>query len=206
MTGKFITLEGIEGVGKSTHLESVASWLRERGHSFVLTREPGGTPIAERIRSIILDESPDELPALAELLLMFAARAAHLETLIRPALSRGEWVVCDRFIDATYAYQGAGRGLSTKFIAELAEMIQEGLRPDLTILLDLPLAMSSQRRVVRDQRDRFESEHDAFFARVQKGYRDIAAREPERVRTVASDRPIAEVKSAIAEIMTSHFQ
>jgi dTMP kinase len=153
-----------------------------------------------------LDESPDELPALAELLLMFAARAAHLETLIRPALSRGEWVVCDRFIDATYAYQGAGRGLSTKFIAELAEMIQQGLRPDLTILLDLPLAMSSQRRVVRDQRDRFESEHDAFFARVQKGYRDIAAREPERVRTVASDRPIAEVKSAIAKIMTSHFQ
>ena len=146
MTGKFITLEGIEGVGKSTHLEAVASWLRERGHSFVLTREPGGTPIAERIRSIILDESPDELPALAELLLMFAARAAHLETLIRPALSRGEWVVCDRFIDATYAYQGAGRGLSTKFIAELAEMIQQGLRPDLTILLDLPLAMSSRRR------------------------------------------------------------
>ena len=206
MTGKFITLEGIEGVGKSTHLESVADWLRERGHSFVLTREPGGTPIAERIRSIILDESPDELPALAELLLMFAARAAHLETLIRPALSRGKWVICDRFIDATYAYQGAGRGLSTKFIAELSEMLQQGLRPDLTILLDLPLATSSQRRALRGQKDRFESEQDAFFARVQKGYRDIAAREPERVRTVASNRPIAEVKSAIAKIMTSHFQ
>jgi len=206
VSGKFITLEGIEGVGKSTHLESVADWLRERGHSYVLTREPGGTPIAERIRSIILDESSDELPALAELLLMFAARAAHLETVIRPALSRGEWVVCDRFIDATYAYQGAGRGLSTKFIAGLAEVIQQGLQPDLTILLDVPLAMSSQRRALRDQEDRFESEHDAFFARVQKGYLEIAACEPERVKTVASDRPIAEVKSAIAEIMTFQFK
>ena len=205
MTGKFITLEGIEGVGKSTHLEYVASWLRERGHAVVVTREPGGTPIAERIRSVILEESRDELPALAELLLLFAARAAHLETLIRPALSRGEWVVCDRFIDATYAYQGAGRGLSTDIIAELAAIVQQGLRPDLTILLDIPLAMSLQRRVARDQRDRFEREHDAFFARVQKGYREIAAREPERVRTVASDRPIAEVKAAIAEIMTNYF-
>lgn len=205
VTGKFITLEGIEGVGKSTHLEYVASWLRERGHAVVVTREPGGTPIAERIRSVILEESRDELPALAELLLLFAARAAHLETLIRPALSRGEWVVCDRFIDATYAYQGAGRGLSTDIIAELAAIVQQGLRPDLTILLDIPLAMSLQRRVARDQRDRFEREHDAFFARVQKGYREIAAREPERVRTVASDRPIAEVKAAIAEIMTNYF-
>ena len=205
MTGKFITLEGIEGVGKSTHLEFVASWVREQGHSVVVTREPGGTPIAERIRSVILEESRDELPPLAELLLMFAARAAHLETLIKPALSRGEWVVCDRFIDATYAYQGAGRGLSTDFIAELAEIVQQGLRPDLTILLDVPLAMSLQRRAAPDQRDRFEREQDAFFARVQTGYRDIAAREPERVRTVASDRPIEEVQADIAEIMTNYL-
>lgn len=205
MTGKFITLEGIEGVGKSTHLRFVASWLREQGHSVVVTREPGGTPIAEQIRSVILKESTDKLPPLAELLLMFAARAAHLETLIRPALSRGEWVVCDRFIDATYAYQGAGRGLSTDFIAELAEIVQQGLRPDLTILLDVPLAMSLQRRAAPDQRDRFEREQDAFFARVQTGYRDIAAREPERVRTVASDRPIEEVQADIAEIMTNYL-
>lgn len=206
MTGKFITLEGIEGVGKSTHLQFVASWLRERGYSVVVTREPGGTPVAEQIRSVLLEESTDEIPPLAELLLMFAARAAHLETRIRPALSRGEWVVCDRFIDATYAYQGAGRGLSSEVIEALAEIVQQGLRPDLTILLDVPLAVSLQRRAAWDQRDRFEREQDPFFARVQAAYRDIAAREPERVRTVVTDRPIEEVQADIAGIMSNYVQ
>jgi dTMP kinase len=206
VTGKFITLEGIEGVGKSTHLKFVASWLREQGHSVVVTREPGGTPIAEQIRSVILEGSTDKLPPLAELLLMFAARAAHLETLIRPALSRGEWVVCDRFIDASYAYQGAGRGLSMEIIEELEAIVQQGLRPDLTILLDVPLAVSSRRRARRDQRDRFEREQDPFFERVQTAYREIAAREPERVRTVLSDRPLEEVQADIAAIMSNFVQ
>jgi dTMP kinase len=201
LTGRFITLEGIEGVGKSTNLEYVAEWLRDQGKTVVVTREPGGTPVAEQIRSVILDSDRNELPPLSELLLMFAARAAHLEALVSPALARGEWVVCDRFTDSSFAYQGAGRGLPMETIALLDDQVLRGQRPDLTILLDLPLEESVRRRADRTHRDRFELEQDAFFARVRAGYLEIAERERDRVQLVDAGRPIEEVQAEIVVIL-----
>ena len=194
--GRFITVEGIEGVGKSTNLSFVANELRRAGHAVVESREPGGTPLGERVRELLL--SPEtRIAPLTELLLMFAARAAHLDEVIRPALGSGKWVVCDRFTDASHAYQGGGRGLPAATIDTLATLVQGDLRPDLTLLLDAPLKVAQERQAGRGHRDRFEQESVEFFGRVRKVYLDLAARDPGRVRLIDAARPLGEVQEDI---------
>lgn len=182
--GKFITIEGGEGVGKSTQIAALREYLSTYGVQVVVTREPGGTPRAERIRELLLERSTEPMPPTCELLLMFAARATHLANVIEPALARGEWVVCDRFTDATYAYQGAGRGMDVQQIATLERLVQGTLRPDLTLLLDTPLEVSAaraqQRNATSGVSDRFEREQRDFFERVRAGYLQRAQAEPER--------------------------
>lgn len=196
-SGIFITIEGIEGVGKSTNLEFVAEYFRARGHLVRLTREPGGTESAERIRNLILETPGDGLTDMAELLLMFAARAEHLAQLIVPALERGETVICDRFTDATFAYQGGGRGLPMARIETLRELVQGELRPDLTLLLDAPTEVSVERIAGRGWKDRFEQEQAAFFGRVRHAYLAIAQAEPGRVKVVDASAPLSAVQAAI---------
>lgn len=202
MAGFFITLEGGEGVGKSTNLEFVRATLAAAGKSVRVTREPGGTRAGERIREILLDRRSDGLGAEAELLLMFAARAQHLAEVIRPALDRGEWVVCDRFTDATYAYQGGGRGVPRERIALLEDWAQGDLRPDLTLLLDAPVEVG---RVRADGRagapDRFEREPLAFFERVRRTYLELAQREPGRYRVIDAARPLDEVQDQLRRVL-----
>jgi len=200
MRGRFITFEGGEGAGKSTQIARAAEWLRARGVEVVLTREPGGTPRAERLRAILLERDAEPMPQSCELLLMFAARATHLDNLVRPAVARGAWVLCDRFTDATYAYQGGGRGLPREQIDALAGIVHPDLWPDLTLLIDLPvdtgLARASTRNGARGP-DRFESEHQAFFERVRATYLERAQAEPARFRVIDGSRPIDAVTSAI---------
>ena len=201
--GLFITVEGIEGVGKSTNLSFVANELRRAGHAVVETREPGGTSLGERIRELLL--SPEtRIGPLTELLLMFAARATHLEEVIRPALSSGKWVVCDRFTDASHAYQGGGRGLPASTIDALAALVQGELRPNLTLLLDAPLKIAAERQAGRGHRDRFEQEPAEFFGRVREAYLRLAASNPDRVRLIDAGRTLQEVQEdirrALAEI------
>jgi dTMP kinase len=204
MKGRFITIEGIEGVGKSTNVAFIEAQCLAAGHTVLVTREPGGTPMAERIRDLILTTPGEGLSGLGELLLMFAARAEHLATLIRPALERGETVICDRFTDATFAYQGGGRGLDVNLIDNLQNIVQGDLRPDLTLLLDVPLEVSAQRIASRgEQVDRFEQERADFFGRVRAAYLEIAANSPERVRVVDASRPLAEVQADIAGYLTN---
>src|SRR3979411_3348099 len=175
-TGKFITLEGIEGAGKSTLAQFASAWLGRHGIAVRLTREPGGTPLAERVRQIVLERGAEPVSPLTETLLMVAARALHVENVIRPALARGEWVICDRFTDATRAYQGYGRGLDQAWIEQLALAVHGDLQPDCTFLLDLPVAMGLSRARGRSgsAADRFEAEVEEFFERVRKGYLLIA--------------------------------
>jgi dTMP kinase len=183
--GRFITLEGIEGAGKSTLARALAASLLERGLKVQLTREPGGTPLAERLRALVLERGAERISAEAETLLMFAARAIHLENLIRPALSSGAWVICDRFTDATRAYQGAGRGVDAKLIERLAEAVHGNLWPHRTLLLDLPVETGLGRARRRaGHGDRFEDEDRSFFERVRARYLDLAAGEPGRMRVV----------------------
>lgn len=200
--GRFVTFEGIEGVGKSTQVERAAGWLRSQGLEVVVTREPGGTPLAEAIRRLVLEPQDDALDGVAELLLMFAARSVHLANLIEPALSRGAWVLCDRFTDATEAYQGAGRGVPLEHVHALERIAQRGRRPDLTLLLDAPvdLAMARTRQRGR-QADRFEAEQAAFFERVRRGYLDIAAREPGRVIRVDASGQVERVAGPIRDVL-----
>lgn len=198
--GRFITLEGGEGVGKSTNLALVADWLEARGIEVVRTREPGGTARAEAIRDLLLD--PDVAEPLdddAELLLVFAARAQHLASKIRPALARGAWVVCDRFTDATFAYQGGGRGLAASRISALEAFVQQGLQPDLTLLLDMPMQAAQRRLQGRlehngGQRDRFERERGEFFEAVRRAYLDRAASAPERITVIDASVDLATVQ------------
>jgi dTMP kinase len=168
-----------------------------------LTREPGGTPLAERVRQIVLERGSEHLPPAAETLLMFAARSIHLENLIRPALALGEWVVCDRFTDATRAYQGRGRGLDGAWIEELARVVHGNLRPDCTLLLDLPVAVGLARARSRPgaTQDRFEVEAEAFFERVRAGYLELAGREPQRIRVVDASRPLPEVERQVVAVL-----
>jgi len=201
MAGRFVTLEGIEGVGKSTNLEFVAAYLSERGKTVVTTREPGGTEVGERIRDVLLNSSVGTVPDTCELLLMFAARAAHLQQVILPALERGDWVVCDRFTDASFAYQGGGRGLPDDDIAALRTLVQHGVEPDLTILLDAPIEVSIERRRERAQSDRFEIEAVEFFGRVRSKYLEIAAREPARVVIVDASRNLEQVQAALRSVL-----
>lgn len=195
--GRFITFEGIEGVGKSTQLAHLAERLRAAGREVVLTREPGGTPLAERIRALVLGASDEPVPASAELLLMFAARAVHTENRIRPALARGAIVLCDRYTDATYAYQGDGRGVPDADIAPLERLAQRGLAPDLTLVLDAPVALGLGRARARAGTDRIEAETEAFFARVAAGYRRRAAAEPGRVRLIDATGDVATVAAGV---------
>lgn len=195
--GKFLTLEGIEGVGKSTNLAFMSRFLSAAGKEVVTTREPGGTPLAEKIRALLVD--PDLPPCTpdTELLLMFASRAEHLAGTIRPALKRGAWVLCDRFTDATFAYQGAGRGIDEAHIRSLESWLQQGLKPDLTILLDADIETGLRRAGKRGDLDRFEREEMQFFARVRAGYLGIARREPGRVKVVDANHPLDRVQEEI---------
>ncbi len=193
--GAFITIEGGEGVGKSTSLAAVEDSLRRLGRDVTVTREPGGTPLGERVRSMILDGDSSITP-MSEALLMFAARAEHLAAVIGPALEAGRWVLCDRFTDATMAYQGGGRGMRRPFLELLRDEVQGDLRPDLTILLDAPVAVGLDRIRSREF-DHFERAGESFLERVRRAYLDIAGREPERVRVIDADRPVEQVNSSI---------
>jgi dTMP kinase len=202
--GVFITLEGIEGAGKSTVARFVYDWLTARGLSVRPTREPGGTPVAERVRQVVLEHGAEPLSPVTETLLMFAARAQHVRSVIAPALARGEWVVCDRFTDATRAYQGSGRGVETSLIDTLAQAVHGALTPDCTLLLDLPVALGLARARTRPgaSADRFEAEAQGFFERVRSGYLLQARREPQRFRIIDATAPLADVQQRVAEILT----
>jgi dTMP kinase len=182
--GRFITFEGIDGAGKSTHIESVAEFLRERGETVLLTREPGGTPLAEKLRELFLHEPMD---ALTEALLVFAARRDHLHTRIAPALALGTTVLCDRFTDATFAYQGAGRGFDLEVLAALEQWVQRGIQPELTLWFDVPPAVAAHRRAAAREPDRLENEAEAFFERVRGGYAARCAAAPERMVRIDAD-------------------
>jgi dTMP kinase len=202
--GRFITLEGIEGAGKSTVAQYVSEWLRGRGITVRLTREPGGTPLAERLRRIVLERGSEPLSAVTETLLMFAARALHVEGVIAPALRQGEWVVCDRFTDATRAYQGSGRGVDAALIDALARAVHPQLSPDCTLLLDLPVAAGLARARERGgggPADRFEAETVGFFERVRAGYLALAQREPARIHLIDAGAPLSEVQLRVAGIL-----
>lgn len=185
MPARFITIEGIEGAGKSSLVAKLGEALRARGHRVCLTREPGGTPVAERLRAVVLERGDEPVSAVAETLLLFAARAVHLENLVRPALARGDWVLCDRFTDATRAYQGAGRGVAASLIEQLAGAVHPDLWPTLTLVLDLPVVQGLSRVASRARpADRIESETSAFFERVRVRYLQIAREEPARVKVI----------------------
>ena len=203
MRGSFITLEGIEGAGKSTVARWVCEWLDRRAIRATLTREPGGTALAERVRQIVLERGQERLSAVTETLLMFAARGIHVENLIRPALEHGEWIVCDRFTDATRAYQGGGRGIDPALIESLASQVQGGLQPDCTLLLDLPVAMGLERARSRHAGavDRFEAEAQAFFERVRAAYLELARREPQRVHVIDASLTLEAVKGQAAAVL-----
>ena len=190
MSGRFITFEGIDGAGKSSHIEALADWLRARGQQVVVTREPGGTELAEALRELVLHRPMD---AMTEALLVFAARRDHLCTRIEPALAAGHHVLCDRFTDATFAYQGGGRGFDLEVLRTLENWVQEGRQPDLTLWFDLPAATAAERRQAARRPDRFEAEDEAFFARVRAGYAARAAAEPQRFAVLDAARPLPEV-------------
>jgi dTMP kinase len=200
--GAFITIEGGEGVGKTSSLETIVSFLGDRGIDVVTTREPGGTPLGEAVRAWVLDGDHGSLSAEVEALLMFAARAEHLHKLIRPALEHGTWIVCDRFTDATLAYQGGGRGADPGFLRSIAARIQGGLEPDLTILLDAPVAVGMARIADRPH-DHFEREAASFFERVRRTYLDLAAAEPDRIRVVDASASRNAVHEAIEHELES---
>ncbi len=191
---RFITVEGVEGVGKTTNIRFITQCLDRAGVSYVLTREPGGTVVAESIRQLLLAKQDENLCELTELLLVFAARAQHIKRVIEPALASGKWVISDRFTDATYAYQGGGRGLSTDTISQLETLVQGDLRPDVTYILDLPPATGLNRASQRGELDRFELEKLAFFDKVRAAYLDRAAQEPERCVVINADAALEKVQ------------
>lgn len=206
MKGLFITVEGGEGAGKSTQVDRIAGWLEGKGLTVVRTREPGGTKLAETLRDILLDRSNDSLCSLAELLLMFAARAQHLDEKIRPALERGEAVLCDRFTDATWAYQGGGRGLPAEQIAVLEELVHGDLQPDLTLLLDLSVEEGMARAARRGESDRFEAERGGFFDRVRSAYLERAASHPARFAVIDASLDVEGVWKQIARVLEERMQ
>jgi len=197
--GKFITLEGIDGAGKSTHVQKIADFLRGKGKSVVVTREPGGTPLGEELRAVLLSQAMD---IETETLLMFAARREHIVRVIAPALAEGRWVVSDRFTDATYAYQGSGGGLARDRIAALERWALGSLKPDLTLLFDAPVEVALA-RLPKDRADRFESESRSYFERVRAGYLERVAAEPDRIRIIDSRIPLSEVKKIVEEIVAT---
>jgi dTMP kinase len=199
---RFITLEGIEGAGKTTVADRITQSLRRRGLTVHATREPGGTKLAERIRGVVLDRGEEHISATAEMLLMFGARQVHVDNLIRPALSRGEWVLCDRFTDATHAYQGGGRGVDRTLIARVAQAVHGDLMPDCTLLLDVPVRVGLERmQARRGAVDRFEVESAQFFDRVRTRYLELAQAAPARIRIVDATKPLEQVcEAAIAAL------
>ena len=200
---RFITFEGIDGAGKSTHIEALADRLRRAGHEVVMTREPGGTPLAESLRNIVLHEPMD---ALTEALLVFAARRDHIQQAIAPALARGCTVLCDRFTDATFAYQGAGRGFDTTVLSTLESWVQQGLQPDLTFWFDLPAETAAERRLAVRAPDRFEQLDVAFFDRVREGYEARRRQSPGRFARIDSSLPREQVWAQVVEHMDRHME
>jgi dTMP kinase len=199
--GKFITLEGGEGVGKTTNLVFIRDYLQQHNISVVVTREPGGTALAEKIRRLLLDKDSETISEHAELLLIFAARAQHIKHVIEPALAQGNWVLCDRFTDATYAYQGGGRNMRNSTIEWLENLVQGNLKPDLTILLDAPVDIGIERARVRGVFDRFESEETSFFERVRRAYLLQAELHPERIKLIQANLPLGDVQRALIDII-----
>lgn len=204
--GKFITLEGTEGAGKSTALEAIKSWFDRANIDVVLTREPGGTPVAEKIRDLLLDNKNYDMLEDTELLLMFAARSQHINELIRPTLKKGKWILCDRFTDATYAYQGGGRGIDMKRIASLEQWVQGDLRPDLTLLLDLSVEQGLARAGKRGSLDRFEREHIEFFQQVRQVYLQRAADFPNQYRIIDASQSIDAVREQIHSVLSDYVE
>lgn len=200
--GLFITVEGGEGVGKSTNIAFIAAQIRSAGVDLICTREPGGTEIAEAIRQLLLQKHAETIAELAELLLVFAARAQHIAHVIEPALAKGQWVLCDRFTDATFAYQGGGRGLNIDAIAQLEQLVQRELRPDVTFLLDAPVEIGRARVDARGAADRFESEQQIFFERVRATYLQRAHIESKRFRVIDAARSLAEVQAQLYAVLT----
>jgi len=199
--GKFITLEGGEGVGKTTNLTFITHYLQQHNISVVVTREPGGTALAEKIRHLLLDKDSEAISEHAELLLIFAARAQHIKHVIEPALARGDWVLCDRFTDATYAYQGGGRNMRVSAIEWLENLVQGNLRPDLTVLLDTPVEIGIDRARARGVLDRFESEKISFFENVRRAYLLQAELHPERIKLIKANQPLADVQRALVDVV-----
>lgn len=201
--GRFITLEGGEGVGKSTNLAEVCRCLDEAGIDYIQSREPGGTPLAEAVRELTLEARDESMPGMAEVLLMFAARSIHIENKLRPALESGKWVVCDRFVDASYAYQGCGRELGTDAIETLEQLVVADLQPDLTLLLDASPEVGEQ-RIGNREHDRIEQEQRAFFHRVREGYLARAKQSPQRVQRVDASQSLVDVQRQVRD-MTQRF-
>lgn len=200
LPGRFITFEGIDGAGKTTHIDALEQAWRQQGRDVVRTREPGGTPLAEKLRELVLHDIMDPL---TEALLVFSARRDHLQQVIRPALTRGAWVLCDRFTDATFAYQGAGRGFELGVLRQLETWVQEGLQPDLTLLFDLPTAVAAGRLQAARQPDRFEALDAAFFERVRSGYLARQAAQPERFAIIQADARPEEVAAQVRETIAA---
>lgn len=203
--GIFITIEGVEGVGKSTNIEFIKKYLDNLNIDYLVTREPGGTLLAENIRDLLLSIDDDSPVELCELLLIFSARAQHIQKVIKPALERGIWVICDRFTDATYAYQGGGRGMNTGLISELETMVQGSLRPDLTIILDLDPETGLRRARNRGELDRFEREHVEFFIKVREAYLQIATDFPKRCAVINAGKELGEVSRDIALLLKTRL-
>jgi dTMP kinase len=199
--GRFITLEGIDGAGKSTHLSWIAEQLRVRCPEVVVTREPGGTPLGEKLREVLLKQT---MHPETETLIIFAARREHLDKVILPALTRGAWVIADRFSDATFAYQGGGRGVSPDKLEILERWIQQGLQPDLTLLFDVPVAIGKKRLSGNARFDRFEREQEVFFENVRSAYLERAARYPRRFRVIDASQSMEQVKKQLKQIITSY--
>ncbi len=202
-TGKFITVEGIEGVGKSSNIANLTRAIERRGYNVLTTREPGGTPMAERIRELLIEHGDEPMPDVAELLLMMASRALHVSNVIRPALAAGTWVVCDRFVDASRAYQGGGRGIPQEDINQLANLVLGDLKPDVTILLDAPVEVGMSRAGSRGDPDRFEVERTEFFARARETYLQLAESEPDRFVVVDASQSLEDVQRTIETIAES---
>ena len=206
MRGKFLTIEGTEGVGKTTNIEFIKQWLDANQISFVNTREPGGTPLAEEIREVLLSNRDEKVCSKAELLMMFAGRAQHIDQVIEPELAQGNWVLCDRFTDATYAYQGAGREMGNQLIAELETMVQGTMRPDLTLILDVPVELGLERAGKRSQPDRFELEKTDFFNRVRQAYLSMAQQNPQRYKIIDASQSLDTVQQQIADRLNNFLQ
>lgn len=205
-TGKFITFEGGEGAGKSSNMALAQRLLEERGIECVITREPGGTDTAERIREVLLTPSSETMSQMTELLLMFAARAQHLEQKIKPALARGAWVLCDRFTESTYAYQGYGRQLGTEAISVLENLVQDSLRPDLTLLFDVPVEIGMARAGKRGELDRIESEQQDFFERIRDGFLQQARQASQRWRVIDASRELDNVQQQLTRVLSDWLE